>query len=96
MAVRGDAESEVSDEAVSWRKSVQAFNPWFAWPYALEAKYSTNKERAEPRYRHGLFLTRNRKDLQKIPKNETNAAVKGFTGRNLFLRRGALRKESSI
>jgi len=34
------------DEAVRWAKSVQAFNPWFAWPYALEARYSNdNNER---------------------------------------------------
>jgi len=84
------------DEAVSWAKSVQAFNPWFAWPYALEAKYSTNKSERSHAIAMAYYLDKKSERLAKIPKNETNAAVKGFTGRNLFLKTRSSSKESSI
>ena len=84
------------DEAVSWAKSVQAFNPWFAWPYALEAKYSTNKSGRSRAIAMAYYLDKKSERLAKIPKNETNAAVKGFTGRNLFLKTRGSSKESSI
>jgi len=83
------------DMAVSWAKSVQAFSPWFAWPYAMEAKYATNNSERSRAVAMAYYLDKKSERLAKIPKNEINAAVKGFTGRNPFLKTRGSSKESS-
>ena len=83
------------DVAVSWAKSVQAFNPWFAWPYAMEAKYSTNKSERSRAIAMAYYLDKQSEGLAKIPKNEINAAVKGLADRNPFLKPRDSSKERS-
>jgi tetratricopeptide (TPR) repeat protein len=83
------------DMAVNWAKSVQAFSPWFAWPYAMEAKYTTNLRERSRAVAMAYYLDKKSERLAKIPKNEINAAVKGFSDRNLFLKTRDSSKESS-
>jgi tetratricopeptide (TPR) repeat protein len=83
------------DMAVSWAKSVQAFNPWFAWPYAIEAKYATNNGERSRAVAMAYYLDKNSERLAKIPKGEIDAAVKGFADRNPFLNPRSSSKERS-
>lgn len=83
------------DVAVSWAKSVQGFSPWFAWPYAMEARLTSNRNDRERAIAMAYYLDPKSERLSKIPKSEISAAVKGFAGRNLFLRTQRALKESS-
>jgi len=83
------------DMAVSWAKSVQAFSPWFAWPYAMEAKLSTNKGERSRAVAMAYYLDKKSERLAKVPKNEINVAVKGFANRNPFLKTRDSSKENS-
>jgi tetratricopeptide (TPR) repeat protein len=73
------------DAALSWAKKVQAFSPWFAWAYAMEAKLSTNAGDRHRAIAMAYYLDRNSERLSAIPKKEINAAVREFAGRNPFL-----------
>jgi hypothetical protein len=73
------------DAAVSWAKSVQAFSPWFAWPYAMEAKLSTDKDERSRAIAMAYYLDKQSERLAQVPKDEIDAAVKAFAGRNPFL-----------
>lgn len=83
------------DLLVSWAKSVQVFSPWFAWPYAMEAKYSTNKTERSRAIAMAYYLDKKSERLAKVSKTEVNAAVKGFADRNPFLKTRKSTKESS-
>jgi tetratricopeptide (TPR) repeat protein len=83
------------DVVVKWAKSVQTFSPWFAWPYAMEAKYSTNSSERARAIAMAYYLDKKSERLAKVSKTEVSAAVKGLTGRNLFLKPRKREKESS-
>ncbi len=83
------------DAALSWAKSVQAFNPWFSWPYAMEAKLSMDKDQRNRAIAMAYYLDKKSERLAKVPKGEIDAAVKAFGDRNLFLRTRKSAKESS-
>jgi predicted component of type VI protein secretion system len=81
------------DVALSWAKSVQGFSPWFAWPYALEAKLAPKG--ADRAIAMAFYLDPNSERLAKVPKSEIDAAVKDIAGRNPFLKTQRAPKESS-
>lgn len=84
------------DTAVGWAKSVQGFNPWFAWPYAMEARLTNNPGDRERAVAMAAYLDPKSERLAKIPKAEIDAATKSFAGRNLFLRkRSALNERAT-
>jgi tetratricopeptide (TPR) repeat protein len=74
------------DLAVSWAKSVQAFSPWFAWPYAMEAKLSTDKDERSRAIAMAYYLDKQSERLATVPKHEIDAAVKASTDGNPFLK----------
>jgi hypothetical protein len=84
------------DMALRWAKSVQIFGPWFAWPYAMEAKLSTDKEERSRAIAMAWYLDKQSERLAKVPKDEIDAAVKGFAGRNPFLNALESGKKDSI
>jgi Tfp pilus assembly protein PilF len=71
--------------ALDWAKSVQAFNPWFAWAYAMEAELSADKQARGRAIAMAYYLDKQSERLAKIPKDEVDAAVKAFADSNPFL-----------
>ncbi len=82
--------------AVSWAKKVQAFNPWFAWPYAMEAKLSTNTNERRRAIAMAYYLDKKSERLTAFPKSEIDAAVSEFGGSNPFLGAKASSKKDSV
>ena len=83
------------DVALNWAKSVQGFNPWFAWPYAMEARYSTDKGARSRAIAMAWYLDKKSERLARIPRREIDAAVEEFAGRNPFVEVRDPSKESS-
>ncbi len=74
------------DEALQWAKRTQSMQPWFAWSYAMEAKYATDSGERGRAIAMAYYLDRNSELLSKLPKKEVEAAIKEFSGRNPLLR----------
>jgi len=72
--------------ALDWAKKNQAFNPWFAWPYAIEARFSTNPDQRARAIAMAHYLDRKSERLGKLPKEEVAKAVKEYEKRNPFRR----------
>ena len=83
------------DVAVSWARSVEGFAPWFAWPYAMEARLTPDRNDRARATAMAYYLDRKSERLAKIPKSEIDIAVKQFAGRNPFLKTQRSPKESS-
>ena len=83
------------DVALSWTKSVQEFSPWFAWPYAIEAALTSSGSDRARAIAMAHYLDPKSEHLGKIPKSEIDAAVKGFAGRNPFLKKRGASEENS-
>jgi tetratricopeptide (TPR) repeat protein len=71
--------------AVDWAKKNQVFQPWFAWPYAVEAKLSSNPEERRKAIATTHYLDKNSERLKAVPDVEIAAALKEFKDRNPFL-----------
>jgi thioredoxin-like negative regulator of GroEL len=83
------------DTAVSWAKKVQAFNPWFAWAYAMEAKLSADANERRRAIAIAFYLDKKSERLAAIPKSEIDAAVRESDGTNPFLGvKGSSKKDS--
>lgn len=74
------------DIAVDWAKKNQALNPWFAWPWAVEARLGTNPEQRGRAIAMAHYLDRNSRRLGMVPKAEVTKAVKEHAQRNPFRR----------
>ena len=74
---------------------MEAFSPWYAWPYAMEAKLSTNKGERGRAIAMACYLDKRSERLAKVRKSEIDAAVKAFANRNPFLRAPDASKERS-
>jgi hypothetical protein len=84
------------ERALDWAKKNQKFQPWFSWPYAMEAKLSTNERQRHQAIAMTFYLDRNSDRLSKIPKREVDAAVREFAKNNPFLKKKASLKQRSI
>jgi len=84
------------DIALNWAKNVQAFNPWFAWPHAMEAKLSTNASERRRAIAMAYYLDKNSERLAAVRKDDIDAAIKEYEGRNPFLRAKDLSRKDSI
>lgn len=71
--------------ALDWARSVQTFSPWFAWPYAMEAKLATDGTERGRAIAMAYYLDRNSERLATVPKDQIDAAVKVFGDLNPFL-----------
>ena len=72
--------------AVDWAKKNQAVLPWFAWPWAVEARLGTNPEHRGRAIAMTHYLDRNSRRLGLLPKAEVTKAVKENANRNPFRR----------
>jgi hypothetical protein len=72
--------------ALDWAKKNQALNPWFAWPWAVEARLSTNPEQRNRAVAMTYYLDRKSRRLGTLPKEEVTKAVKEYANRNPFRR----------
>jgi hypothetical protein len=72
--------------ALDWAKKNEAVNPWFAWPYAVEARFSTNPAERGRAMAMAYYLDRKSERLGKLPKAEVQNAVKEYANRNPFRR----------
>src|SRR5262249_28294810 len=81
--------------SLNWAKNVQECSPWFAWPYAMEARLSTDKSGRQRAIAIAHYLDRQSDRLAKIPKDEIDAAVKAFADSNPFLKARTRAKESA-
>ena len=72
------------DEALSWARHNQTFQPWFAWAYAMEAKLSTKPGERSRAIAIAHYLDKSSERLAKLPQDEVAAAVKESAHRNPF------------
>ncbi len=72
--------------ALDWAKKNQAFQPWFAWAYAMEARLSTNPAERGRAIAIAYYLDRKSARLGLLPKGEVANAVKEYANRNPFRR----------
>lgn len=80
------------DAAIAWAKQNQTFQPWFAWPYAVEAKLATDPAERRRAIAMAHYLDRNSERLASLPKAEVDAALKESAHRNPFKDGGATPK----
>ena len=74
--------------ALDWAKKNQVTQPWFAWPYAVEARLATNAADRSRAMAMAYYLDRNSERLARLPKAEVQQAVREYSGRNPFLNEG--------
>ena len=72
------------DAAVDWARKNEKFQPWVSWPYAVEARWTTDKAARERAIAMAHYLDPNSERLKAIPKAEITRAVKAFANRNPF------------
>jgi hypothetical protein len=72
--------------ALDWAKKNEAVNPWFAWPYAVEARLSTDPAARGRAMAMAYYLDRKSERLGRLPKTEVQNAVKEYANRNPFRR----------
>ncbi len=72
--------------ALDWAKKNEAVNPWFAWPYSVEARFSTNPAERARAMAMAYYLDRKSERLGMLPRTEVQNAVKEYANRNPFRR----------
>lgn len=77
-------EPRYRDAALSWARQNQAFQPWFAWAYAMEAKLATTPQERARAIAMTHYLDRNSERLSKLPPAEVEAALREYGQRNPF------------
>lgn len=77
------------DAAVDWAKKNEKFHPWVSWPYAIEARWTTDRAARQGAIAMAHYLDPNSERLRAIPKAQITQAVRAFAGRNPFRRPAA-------
>jgi hypothetical protein len=80
-------DAKYKDEALDWARKNQKLQPWYAWPYAMAAKLTSNQTERQRAVSMTVYLDRDSERLATIPKREISAAVKRFGKLNPFLSR---------
>jgi hypothetical protein len=78
-------DTKYAAEALAWAKANQAAQPWFAWPYAVEARLATNPADRKRAIGMTQYLDRNSERLSAIPAEEVKGAVADFERKNPFV-----------
>lgn len=71
--------------ALAWAKANQAAQPWFAWPYAVEARLATNAVDRKRAIAMTHYLDKNSERLAGIAPAEVEAAARSFEKTNPFI-----------
>jgi hypothetical protein len=79
--------TKYKEEALDWARKNQKLQPWYAWPYAMAAKLTSNQTERQRAVSMAVYLDRDSERLATIPKREIRAAVKRFGKLNPFLSR---------
>jgi tetratricopeptide (TPR) repeat protein len=80
-------DAKYKEEALDWARKNQKLQPWYAWPYAMAAKLTSNQTERQRAVSMTVYLDRDSERLATIPKREISAAVKRFGKLNPFLSR---------
>jgi hypothetical protein len=72
--------------ALEWAKLHQRILPWFAWAYAVEAKYATSDADRLRALAIALYLDKNSERIADIPETEKARARKWLEQNNPFLK----------
>jgi hypothetical protein len=72
--------------ALEWAKLHQRILPWFAWAYAVEAKYTASEEDRLRALAITLYLDKNSERIADIPETEKAKARKWLEKNNPFLK----------
>jgi hypothetical protein len=89
-------EEKYREIALNWAKKNQSFSPWFAWPYAMEAKLSHNPMERLRAMAITYYLDRNSERLASLPRGELQAARRQFGQINPFLKKNKAASSSAI
>lgn len=72
------------DLAVEWAKQYQVIQPMFAWAYAVEAKYATDKQARQRALALTLYLDSRSERIQHFKEEERRAALELLKRQNPF------------
>lgn len=72
------------EAAVDWARKNEKFQPWASWPYAVEARWTSDKAARQRAIAMAHYLDPDSQRLKAIPKPEITQAIKAFAGRNPF------------
>lgn len=89
-------DSTYRNMALDWAKKNQKFQPWFAWPYAMEAVLSSNKADRRRAIAMTHYLDPNSEMLSTLPEAERKAAIREYANKNPFLVKGNSTIQSQI
>jgi hypothetical protein len=78
----GDA--RIRKVAVDWAKSHERTEPWLSWSYALEATLTTDPLDRQRALAMTFYLDPHSAHLAAFKRAEVDAAVRMFSGRNIF------------
>ena len=71
--------------ALDWARKNQISQPWFAWPYAVEARLSTVPAERGRAIAMAHYLDPKSERLARLPKTEVQQALREWGSRNPFL-----------
>jgi tetratricopeptide (TPR) repeat protein len=69
-------------EALDWARKTQRLQPWFAWSYALEAKYAADRSARGRAIAIAYYLDKNSQWLGSLPRAEVETAVREYGKQN--------------
>lgn len=78
----------IDEMLLDWAKANQGFQPWFAWPYVIEARLTKNPRDRQRAIALAHYLDADSDRLAAISKQEIDAAVKELADQNPFRRVG--------
>ena len=82
--------------ALDWAKKNEAFQPWMAWPYALEARLNQNAAERARAIAMAHYLDPKSERLSALSQAELAAALKEYANRNPFRQLAAPRQKVPI
>jgi hypothetical protein len=75
--------------ALDWARKYQELQPWFAWPYAMEARLSADSPRRQRAMAMAYYLDPHSERLAALPGVDVKAAVNKFSATNPFSKKAA-------
>ncbi len=80
-------DAEYRKRALGWARSVEVMDPWYAWPYALDAKLSSDGAARRHAIAMAYYLDKGSHWLAAVPWRQVESAVRESAGRNPFRHR---------
>ncbi len=81
---------------LDWVKKLEIMSPTQAWPYAIEAKYTDDRERRIRALGIALYLDKNSAHVEQFSEKEKDEAIKWFEGHNPFKEKGTMMRFDRI